>query len=195
MSLDVMPQLPVDMIPRFEKLLEKVRAGEVTSKEITGAFTGPMIETVMPVVMSAGMESLAKITPIVISKVLPGILGKELFIRIRGSGCYIFKICQRPKMINLVPSTPQEIAAAGIPGVDLDPGVLLLLLQGYIGIAAMVSEGLIRIYGLDVIAGWFGGEMMNVMLPMIDLLTRKNMQPIQDVLVETAEKVLSQNGV
>lgn len=195
MSLDAMPQLPLEMIPRVKNLVEKVKSGEVTSRKIMGAFVEPMTRKAMPAIMAAGGESLAQITPIVISKVVPGIIGKKLFIRVRGSGCYIFEIGYLPKILNLKPATPQEIVAAGIPGVDLDPGILMLLLQGYIGIAAMVSEGLIRIYGFDIIAGWLGGELMNLMLPIIDLLTVRNMKPIQDVLVETMEEVLSQNGL
>lgn len=195
MSLDAMPQLPAQMIPRIEKLVEKVRSGEVSSKDIMGAYKGPVIRTVMPAMMTAGGQSLAQITPIVISKVIPGIIGKKLFIRLRGSGCYIFEIGYLPKILNMRPATPEEIAASGIPGVDLDPEILILLMQGYIGIAAMVSEGLIRIYGFDVIAGWLGGEMMNLILPVIDILTRNNMEPIQDVLVKTTEEVLSKYGM
>lgn len=205
MSMCDFPQLPADMIPRVRKLVDMVKAGEVNSKDIVAQLMGPVVAKMMPLMMREGGPKLAdaipKLIPAVAGK-LPAMMGRQLFVVVADIGYFIVKIGLSPKLIDLVPSTYDEIKEAGLPGVYVDLDLIPYFLEGgMMAFLTMMGEDLIRIYGAkEMLKGGSGGSsgegIVDTIMPlMATFLTKEVMNSLQKPYEEIGEMVLSAFGI
>ncbi|MBN2169659.1 MAG: hypothetical protein JW738_10480 [Actinobacteria bacterium] len=203
MSMGDFPRLPDEMIPRVEKLADKVKAGEVDLKDIMAQLMGPAMNKLMPTMMRIGGPQLATMLPRMMPAamgMLPVMMGKQLFIKVEGVGYYILKIGMPPKLIDLVPTTFEEVKAARIPGIYIDLDLIPMFFQGMEGMISMMSADKIRIYGVEEIMSWGAnipntGGMMDMMTPLLGIMTKEVLDSIQEPYEEIGEMVLSAFGV
>ena len=158
MSMGDFPRLPDEMIPRVQKLADKVKVGEVDLKDILAQVMGPVMSKLMPTMMRIGGPQLTQILPKMMPAamgMLPVMMGKQLFLKVEGAGYYIIKIGMPPKLIDLIPTTFQEVKAARIPGIYIDLDMIPMFFEGMTGMLSMMSEDMIRIYGIEEIMSCF----------------------------------------
>ncbi|MBN1289261.1 MAG: hypothetical protein JXA49_06475 [Actinobacteria bacterium] len=199
MSLGDMPRLPDEIIVRVQKLIEMAKKGEVSFTEVLGKLMSTTMGKMMPLMMSVGGDMMGQMMPQMMS-MLPVMMGKQIFVKVEDIGYFIARTGMPPKFFELVPSTFDEVKAARIPGVWVDLDIIPLMLQGIEGMMYMSGETLVKVYGSDVIQGWMKsipgtGNMMEMMIPMMGMMTKGFYMQMQTAIEQSAEETLQVYGV
>ncbi|MBN1289558.1 MAG: hypothetical protein JXA49_07985 [Actinobacteria bacterium] len=210
MSMGDFPRLPDEMIPRVQKLADKVKAGEVELSAIGAQVMPPVMSKLLPKLMPTIMktagpsmaEAMPKLLPMGMS-MLPAMMGKQLFFKVAGMGYYILKIGVPPKLIDLVPSSFEEIKKARIPGIFVDLDLIPMFFGGLEGMISMMGADMIKIYGVEEMMKWTDdmpgssgtGDMTGMIGPIMGMMTKEFFDTIQGPYEEIGESVLSAFGV
>lgn len=202
MSLGDMPRLSSETIARVETLIDMAKKGEVSFSEVLVKLMTTTMGKMMPLMMSLGGDMMTSMMPQMMS-MLPLMMGKQVFIKVEDIGYFIVKVGLPPKFIELVPSTFEEVKAAKIPGVWVDLDIIPLMLSGVDGMMYIMGETLVEVYGAEVIKEWTkdvklpntGGNPLEMMIPMMEKMTKGFFMQMQEAIEQAAEETLQAYNV
>lgn len=199
MALQDMPHFTPEYIPRMEKLAEKVKRGEVGPESIMTAVIPPFVENVLPVIMRTGGPQLAALVPQLITA-FPSLLGKQIFVKVKGGQSYMAKIGLPPRFFQFAPCSLDEIKSAGVPGIVVSPEKAFHMITGFDGIVWALAEGVVNIYGLDQLLGMLrdpsGKGVIADILPLVlSILTSEVLLSMEEPVKTAVDKLLTTYGV
>jgi hypothetical protein len=193
MGLGEFPRLPDGYIPRVEKLVQEIKEGRLSVGDAQKkAMLNASMDLLQALIAVAPAE-LIELVPYSLS-IFPPLIGKELFIRVRDVGIFKARVGMLPKVIELIPTTIEEIKADPIPGIDLDLDIIPLILQSFPGVSSIFSEGLIKIYGVEVLATWFS-DTVGLMVSFLALTRKEIMDSIEEPFISAVDELLVGYGV
>ena len=193
MGLGEFPRLPDGYIPRVEKLVQEIKEGKLSVGDAQRKAVLDAAMDLLQALMAVAPVELIELAPYSLS-IFPPLIGKELFIRVRDVGIFKARVGLLPKVIELTPTTVEEIKADPIPGIELDLDVISLMLQGFPGVSSIVSEGLVRIYGAEVLATWFS-DTTGLMVSLMALTRKEIMDSIEEPFISAVDELLVEYGV
>ena len=164
-----------------EKLVQKIKEGKLLMGDAQKKAMLSASMDLLQALFEVAPVELIELVPHSLS-IFPPLIGKELFIRVRDVGIFRARVGMLPKIIELTPTTIEEIKADPIPGIELDLDIIPLLFQGYGGLAAVVSEGLLKIYGVEVLSTWFS-DTMGLMVSLMALTRKEIMDSIEEPFI------------